>query len=365
MSISLPSSGKTSGPWADIDLSALCDNYRMIDAATPGAQTAAVVKCNAYGLGMGPVARAICEQTECETFFVAYPEEGVLLRQTLNEIGADQTIYVFNGPMPETLNLFKEANLTPVINTITHAKDWVRAFPGAPCALHIDTGINRLGAPICDVDDFLGMNGLNIELLMSHLACGATPANSKNEEQRLLFDQLCEKFANATKSFSSSAGAMMSAPYHYDMIRLGISLYGGPPFESEEPRIKPVVSLKAPVIQIRELKAGESVGYNATFTAQKPTKVATVAIGYGDGLPVQASNSAAMTVNGERAPIIGRVSMDLTCIDVSNCNIDVQPGDIAEVFGHHVSLFETAKACNAPPYELLTGLGVRVDRRYF
>ena len=356
---------KTSGPYAQIDLSALCANYAMIDAATAGAQTAAVVKCNAYGIGMAPVARALCEHTDCRTFFVAYPEEGVALRQTLNELSIQEAvIYVFHGPLRGTLGLFGEARLTPVINSLQQARDWTSAYRGAPCALHIDTGMNRLGAPMSSVDDFLNLAGLNVGMVMSHLACGTEPDHPKNEEQRCLFDALSTKFPKALKSFSASAGALMAPGYHYDLIRLGIALYGGTPFDQEEPRLKPVVSLRAPVIQSRTVEAGETVGYSASYTARKSARIATIAIGYGDGLPVYASNTAMVAINGEKAPIVGRVSMDLTCIDVSNCANEVKTGDIAELFGHDVSLFETATACQMPPYELLTGLGGRVDRRY-
>jgi alanine racemase len=156
----------------------------------------------------------------------------------------------------------------------------------------------------------------------------------------------------------------MDASFHYDLTRPGVSLYGGSPFAVDEPQVKSVVSLKAPIVQVRRLNPGDSVGYNATFTATKPTTIATVSIGYGDGLPVGGSNRAFAIISGEQAPIAGRVSMDLICLDVSNLAAPAQTGDAAEFYGAGIRLFEAARAFGVNSYELLTGLGGRVDRRY-
>ena len=359
-----PTNRITSGPWAEIDLAALCENFAMLCAATPNAETAAVVKSSAYGLGLAPVAQALAERENCRTFFVAYPEEGAELREALAKIAPDATIYVFNGPLPESLGIFDETALTPVINSLEQVRDWTTHKAGAPCALHLDTGMNRLGAPLADLEKIAALPGLNVNLFMSHLACGSDPAHKKNVEQRQTFVETAKYFPTVQRSLSASAGAMMDASYHFDLTRPGIALYGGSPFDNDNARIKPVVTLKAPIVQLRTLEAGESVGYSATFVAKRPTKIAVAAIGYGDGVPVAGSGKIETAINGARAPIAGRVSMDLVCLDVTDLKDPPQIGEPVEFFGKSVSLFEAAQACGTIPYELLTGLGGRVDRRY-
>lgn len=350
------------GPWVDIDLSALCANYAMIRALAPHAETAAVVKCDAYGLGLEPVATALAEREKCRTFFVAYPEEGAALREILNN--GEARIYVFNGPTEQTVPLFDRANATPVINSLEQAKTWTKARPGAPAAVHIDTGMNRLGAPADEVAAIAALDGLNVELTLSHLACSSDPNSPMNDAQREKFIALTGVFPDARKCLAASGGAMIDARHHFDMVRPGIALYGGSPFDVDDARIKPVAHLRAPVIQIRNAAPGETVGYGATFAARTQTPLATVALGYGDGFPRAGSGRAAAFIAGGRARIAGRVSMDLISLDLSRLRSEVQPGDIATFFGEHVRLFETAAACGTIPYELLTGLGGRVDRRY-
>lgn len=356
------------GPWVDIDLNALCANYALLRDAAPKAETAAVVKCDAYGLGAETVARTLAEREGCGVFFVAYPQEGATLRAALKSIKPAPTIYVFNGPLPGTLPLFETAGLTPILNSLDQAQAWAERQPGAPAALHADTGMNRLGAAPEDLETVSLLNGLNITLIMSHLACASEPLDPKNERQRAMFETAAAAFPNARRSLAASGGALMGEAYHYDLIRPGIALYGASPFEEDEPRLKPVAALKAPIIQVRRAAAGESVGYGATQALEKPSLLATAALGYGDGFPRSGSggeNEGALAfVNGGRAPVIGRVSMDLIVLDVTNLPHNTGPGDVAEFFGPNLSIHETAAACKTISYELLTGLGGRVDRRY-
>ena len=205
---------------------------------------------------------------------------------------------------------------------------------------------------------------LKIELVMSHLACASNPSNKKNDEQRELFAAAASAFPDAKRSLSASGGAMMDQQFHFDLARPGIALYGGSPFDEDDARLTPVASLRAPIVQLREIDAGETVGYDATYAAASTRKLATVALGYGDGFPRAGSGKAEAEINGERAPIAGRVSMDLITLDITNLKTPIKTGDIATFFGGEVSLFEAAKSCNTIPYELLTGLGGRVDRRY-
>ncbi len=356
-------SDKTSGPWVDINLGAVAANYATLCAAAPDAEMAAVVKCNAYGLGLAAVATKLAG-LNCKTFFVAYPEEGADLRTVLQSLNADATIYVFNGPLPHTMPLFQSAKLKPVLNSLEQATQWTTHCDGAPVALHIDTGMNRLGAPLSEVDAIASLGGLNIDLVMSHLACASDPAHPKNEEQRILFANVAKDFPHARASLSASGGALMDARFHFDLIRPGIALYGGSPFDVDERRLKPVAALRAPVVQLRDIAPGETVGYNASFKATAPTRLATVALGYGDGMPTSGSGRVQAMIAGAHARVAGRISMDLISLDITNCKNPIKTGDIATFFGEEVSLFETAKSCNTNAYELLTGLGGRVDRRY-
>ena len=355
---------KTAGPWVDIDLGALCENYAMVRNAAPGAESAAVVKCDAYGLGLTPVAQALATREHCRIFFVAYPEEGAQLRKALATAAPDAEIYVFNGPLPDTIKIFEDAALTPVINSAEQAGKWAARKPGAPCVLHVDTGMNRLGAPHDDLAALSAMADLNVDIVMSHLACGSAPDHAKNAEQRDAFEKAAALFPNAKRSLAASAGALMDASYHFDLARVGIALYGGSPFYDDDARINPVVTLNAPIVQLRALAAGETVGYGATFTASRPTQIATVALGYGDGFPTAGSGRASAIIAGERAKIAGRVSMDLIGLDVTDFKHPPKIGETAEFFGKSGSLHEAARACRTIPYELLTGLGGRVDRRY-
>jgi len=362
MSADLRPSSSGAGPWIDIDLGALRANYRLIRHLANSAEVGAVVKCDAYGFGLAKVARALGDEENCRTFFVAYPREGAALRDTLRS--DDVKIYVFHGPTAACLSLFENARLTPVLNSIEQARLWAQARPGAPAAAHIDTGMNRLGAPMSEAGAIASINDLSIELVMSHLACASDPLNAMNDLQRERFIEAADKFPGARACLSASGGAMMDQRFHFDLVRPGIALYGGTPFDVDDARLKPVARLMAPIIQTRALQAGETVGYGATFTAPAPLRLATVALGYGDGFPRAGSGRAHASIRGERAPMAGRVSMDLITLDVTEIKTAVQPGDIATFFGDTVSLFEAAAACDTIGYELLTGLGGRVVRRY-
>ncbi len=356
-------SDKTSGPWVDISLDALAANYATLRAAAPDAEMAAVVKCNAYGLGLAAIATKLAEQN-CKTFFVAYPEEGAALREVLKPLNADAAIYVFNGPLPQTMALFQSAKMAPVLNSLEQATTWAAETDGAPAALHIDTGMNRLGAPLSEIDAIAALSGLNINLVMSHLACASDPAHPKNDEQCKLFGAVAKDFPQARASLSASGGALMDARFHFDLVRPGVALYGGSPFDIDEARLEPVAVLRAPVVQLREIAPGETVGYNASFKATAPTRLATVALGYGDGMPASGSGRAQAVIAGGRARIAGRISMDLISLDITDHKNPINTGDIATFFGEGIRLFEAAKSCNTSAYELLTGLGGRVDRRY-
>ena len=351
-------------PELTINLSAVIANYEMIASAAPRAKIAAVVKCDGYGLGAEKIADALLARTRCDTFFVAYAHEGAALRRLCSARARKANIFVFNGAEETDLDAFGAFELTPVLNSAKQASIWASAYPGVRAALHFDTGMNRSGAALSELAAIKSISGLHVSLLMSHLACSSDPSHPMNKRQRKSFADLCAHYPSAEKSLGASAGALMSDDYHFDLIRLGVALYGASPFDKDEPRIKPVATLKAPIIQLRNAAPGQSVGYGQTVEFERETTIATVAYGYGDGLHRAASNSAHGAIRGMRAPIIGRVSMDLTTLDVTDCQPIPQIGDMIEFFGPEMPIHENAAACGSVSYELLTSIGARARRRY-
>lgn len=358
-------------PRLDINLAALCANYRRLAAAAPKATAAAVVKCDAYGLGAEAVGRALHLKEKCRTFFVAYSEEGAALRTAL---GPDVEIFVFNGPFPEFLPTYRDFALTPVLNSLDQAALWAAEMRDAPAALHIDTGMHRLGVPPAVLGAIKSMKGLNLSLVMSHLACASDSGHSMNERQRTAFTQLAEQFPKMRTSLASSGGALIGESFAFDMVRLGVGLYGVSPLDDGVTGFAPVATLTAPVVQIHSMRAGETVGYGASFTATRDSALATVALGYGDGYPRAGSNQGLAFLAGAQCPIVGRVSMDLIVLDVTAAPARPKIGDQAEFFGANYSIDAAAEACGTIGYELLTGigglarprkgLGGRVERRY-
>lgn len=363
---------RAANPRLDVDLAAIAANFRRLASATPSAEAAAVVKCDAYGLGAGPVARSLMSEVNCQTFFVAYSEEGAMLRAA---IGPGPNIFVFNGPFEGTLDAYREHRLTPVLNSLEQTRLWASAAPWSPAAIHVDTGMNRLGLPPGDFAAARAVDGLAISVVMSHLACASDPTDALNERQRRDFEEAASVFPAARRSLSSSGGALFGTRYGYDIVRLGSALYGVNPHDAPVTGLRAVATLTAPVIQVREIASGETVGYGATFIAKRRTRLATVSLGYGDGIPRSASNSAQAYLGGAFCPVAGRVSMDLIVLDVTDAQQAPAIGDRAEFFGPNLSIDRQAALCGTIGYELLTGagglsrpqsggLGVRVERRY-
>lgn len=351
-------------PAVDIDLDALCGNFRLLADAAPSAEPSAVVKCDGYGLGAVPVARALALRENCRTFFVAYPEEGARLRAGLADIAPQSVIYVFNGPRAETLQLFMQHRLTPALNSLEQAALWADAFPGAGACLHIDTGMHRLGAPYTELQAVAALKGLALDLVMSHLACSSDPDHAKNPQQLEAFEKACAQFPGVRRSLAASSGALLPAAYHYDVTRLGVGLYGGNPLDAPPSRVGPVATLTAPVVQLRDAAAGETVGYAATHAIDSPRRLAVVQLGYGDGFPRIGGGRAAAWLGGALCPVVGRISMDYMVLDVTDAPQPPVVGARAEFFGRNRLIDDAAAACLTLPYELLTGLGARVHRRY-
>ena len=355
-----------------IDLQALVHNWRHIAALHPAAETAAVVKADAYGLGVREVAPALW-RAGCRDFFVALPQEGELLRALLPRA----RIFVLAGLPRGEGTFFQEHALLPVLNSVPEVEEWA-AFCAArevrlPAALHVDTGMNRLGLrpeearELARRAELLGK--FRPELIMSHLACADTPGHEMNARQRALFDEIRALFADVPASLANSAAALAWPEWEYDLLRPGIALYGGNPFSDRPNPMQPVVSLYATVLQVREVKKGETVGYGATWRARANARIAILGVGYADGICRCLSGGpegpAHVYIAGQFAPYVGRISMDLLAVDVTHIpEQDLERGMRAEVLGSHVGVDEMARWANTIPYEILTSLGPRYTRLY-
>ena len=346
-------------PRATIHLSNIVSNWQALDGLHPGATTAAVVKADAYGLGAVPVARALL-RSGCSTFFVAYLEEALAVRKAL---GLGPRIFVLNGPTRKEMSAYIAAGITAVLSSPDHLKAWANA-PKGTSALHFDTGMNRLGLKAAALATTLtDLQRLQPVLVMSHLACADETGNAMNTAQLKAFDDIASAFPDTPASLANSAGCYLGKGFGYDLIRPGIGLYGGslPP---KGLRIKQALTLDAAILSVFDGKAGETVGYGATQTLQQDTQLATVGIGYADGLPRTGGNNLVAYLDDVPCPVVGRISMDLTTIDVSKAQDKAKTGARVEFIGEHAKLEDQAARAGTLGYEILTGLNNRVERVY-
>ena len=335
-----------------IDLNALAANFHTLEAVG-GAPVHPVVKADSYGLGAAACAGRLMAEG-ARTFFVARTSEGERLRAAL---GAEPAIYVLDGCLTGRAARLRAAGLRPVLNTAAQAAEWQEAG-GGPCGLQIDTGMNRLGfRPEDAPEPFEGL-----ELVLSHLACADDPTEPMNARQRDAFAAAATRYPGTVRSFANSGGVFLGAGYGFDATRPGICLYGGGPEGRPDARIRPVATLEAEVLQVREVPAGESVGYSRGFVTGKTSRIATCATGYADGLLRTYSPNGLAHVAGTLRPIVGRVSMDVCAVDITGLEIAV--GDRVELYGANRMLDEAATAAGTIAYELLTSITARVPRVY-
>lgn len=337
-----------------IDLDAIAANWRALDRLSgAGVQTAAVVKADAYGLGVAKVGRALA-QAGARRFFVAYAEEGATLRQVLGE---GPQIAVLGGHAAGDTEMIHDLDLTPMLNSLEQITRHLEALPGHPFGVQLDTGMNRLGVETLEwqaVAPILIEAGP--ELLMSHLACADDPDHPLNAAQLDTFHAMTDG-TGLPRSLAATGGILLGPRFHFDLTRPGIGLYGGQPFAEA----RPVVRLSLPVIQTREVATGEIVGYGCTWTADRPALIATVAGGYADGLPRSLSNRATLWDGDTPCPLIGRVSMDLITVDISHLTEIPRSLDI---LGPDQGVDALADVAGTIGYEILTALGPRYQRRY-
>lgn len=335
-----------------IDLEAIAANWRALDAQT-SVQTAAVVKADAYGLGLAQVAPRLAE-AGARQFFVAVAEEGATLR---NILGPGPAISVFSGHMAGDMSLIRDAHLTPMLNSVDQMLRHVEALPGHPFGIQLDSGMNRLGMEDAEwraVRDVAMAQ--NLTLIMSHLACADDPTHEMNVQQLQAFRTLTEGL-DVPKSLSATGGVLLGPDYHFDLTRPGIGLYGGLPYVEA----RPVARIDLPVIQVRDVSIGETVGYGNTWVAERPSRIATISGGYADGI-LRAAGPHAQLYSGSMAvPVVGRISMDLIGVDVTALPKDPEA---LELIGPHQSIDTIADFAGTIGYEILTSLGARYDRVY-
>ncbi|MGO9543877.1 MAG: alanine racemase [Rhodomicrobium sp.] len=357
---------------AIIRLGAIRRNYRKLCALARPAETAGVVKANAYGLGVEAVYPAL-EQEGCRTFFVATLAEAQSLRAL-----SKTAIYVLDGLLPGTAPLFEEIGARPVLSSLDEVSEWSAYCKarGAPlrAAIHVDTGMTRLGVPgehvrlIAQTPEFLSR--IDLRLVMSHLACADNPSHAKNEAQRARFTELSSLFAGVPRSLANSGGIVLGAPFHFELTRPGIALYGGRPSAEGGNPMEPVLWLFGRIAEVRLARSGETVGYDAAQTLTRRTKIATATAGYADGYfrGVSASDTregAPGFIGQHRLPLLGRVSMDLITFDATDVpDEQVQRGGFVELLGERVTVDDFAAFAGTISYEVLTSLGRRYHRIY-
>lgn len=355
-----------------IDLGAIVKNWQALDAISDKALTGAVIKGDAYGTGLLPAGMALFN-AGARFFFVATPDEAITLRRELDHAH----IFVLNGLFPGAAELYEKKRIMPVLSSMPMLEEWLahcmKKNEALPAALHFDTGMNRLGFRLGEADlvrNQIEQFGYMPQMIMSHLACADQPNHEKNRTQLALFQSILAQFPGIPASLSNSAGMMIGRENHFQMVRPGIALFGGRAVIGRKNPMTPVIKLEVPVLQVREGRTGETVGYGASFTLDRDSRIAILALGYADGFLRSLSSTntrqgGRVVFNNRILPVIGRVSMDLIAVDVTDLDEGMlQPGDMMEVFGKTINIDSQAELGNTIGYEILTSLKGRYKRSY-
>ena len=355
-----------------IDLAALAANYRDLAARARPAECAAVVKADAYGIGVEPATAALA-QAGCRTFFVALLDEALKVRT----VAADAAVYVLNGLNTGTADAFREIDARPVLGSMPEIDEWDAAARAAkeplPAAIHIDTGMSRHGLSADEANALAGrLKSLAFKpaLVMSHLARADEADQPMTARQISDFKTLAAKFPGLPASLANSAGLLAHPDARFDLVRPGISLYGGRALIEGDNPMKAVVRLDVKVVQVRSGKAGDTVGYGGEFKLLRDSRLAVISAGYADGIP-RASGSTnekkgiEAVIAGKRCPVLGRISMDLMVIDVTDLPAGaIKRGDLGTLLGDGISVDDLAAPSGTVGYEILTRLGSRYRRTY-
>src|SRR5437764_3309437 len=356
-----------------VDLDAIVANWRRLEKTGVPAECAGVVKANAYGCGAEQVARAL-SNAGCKTFFVATLDEARVVRAVVPPTAA---IYVLDGFFQNSGEAYAQINCRPVIGDLYELAEWDvfcrRTGWNGGAAIHIDTGMNRLGLTLAEAPGIIpritaGDHG--ITLVMSHLVSAEQLNSPINARQLTAFREIASVFSGVPASLSNSSGIFLGAQFQFDMVRPGAALYGVNPTPEADNPMQPVVELKARIVQFRNIERGETVGYGGTWTARRPTRLAIVSAGYADGYFRAASASdgtrgAEVIVAGKRCPVAGRISMDLTAVDVTDLPPNAaRRGHMVTLLGEGITVDELAHHFGTIGYEVLTSLGSRYARVY-
>ena len=342
-------------PELHINLANLRSNVRFYrETIKSNVEISAVVKSNAYGLGITKLVPAL-EKYGIKIFFTATIAEAIKVRKC----SPHSEIFTLNGFDFQNSDLYQEFDITPVVNNLLEAKKFTEIFDQShKTALQINTGMNRLGLDKKTLfEHFDLINSLPLTLILSHLACADDVSNKENKVQRDLFLRLCKNLPDTRKSISASHGTLLGSEYHFDMVRPGIGLYGG----LETNGLKQVIQIKVPVLQDFVIDKDMQVGYNFTYRAKKTMRVATLAMGYADGLPRTLSNKGRLFSGNKSCPIIGRISMDLVTVDISSLP---DTPDHLTIFSPEYHVDNFAKDCQTISHEVLVSLGERIKRIY-
>lgn len=350
-----------------IDLKAIESNYRLLKQKGGKIECGAVIKANAYGLGVAKVAKAL-QKAGAKSFFVANLDEAIELRTILPKA----KIHVFHGVQKDQEREFLRHNLTPVLITIEQVESWNKKASSQnkrlPALLHVDTGMNRLGLTLNEADYLLKnpniLENIDIVYLMSHLACADESDHPLNKMQLESINKYKQLFNISKATLSNSFGVFLGKNYHQELLRPGCALYGinPTPYKKSNP-MQPVVTLTSKVLQVREVGQLQTVGYGATKKLKKGSTIATIPVGYADGFLRSATNNGTCYIKNHKVPIIGRVSMDLITLDVSDI-ANIQTGMEVELIGENILIDEVASNAGTIGYEILTGLGRRYKRIY-
>ena len=354
----------------EIDLKSICHNFKKIKKkVSKNCIVAATVKANAYGLGVEQVSKSLIKH-KCRNFFVATLMEGIELRSYNKSIN----IYILNGLDSGKCSIYKKYKLTPVLNSIKQIREYEiyqsKIKKSMNAIIHFDTGMSRLGLDEDETKKLINnkkniLKKTNIRYIMSHLACGDEPKNKKNNEQLKIFREISKSFKNIKMTLANSAGVLLGKNFHFDMVRPGISIYGGNAQKNEKNSYRNVIKLTAKLIQIRQIKKGSTVGYGATYKAKQKMIIGTISLGYADGLNRLFSNNMKCYYKKKEINLIGRVSMDLVTLDLSRFQKkDIQINNRIEIINDQNNINQICVNIGTIPYEVLTNLGHRYSRKY-
>lgn len=363
---------RTASSWLSVNLKAIANNYNLFrEKVGNKCRVSGVVKANAYGLGIEKI-WATLENQNCPSYFVATLDEAIQLRGMTRK-----PIAMLNGLYKGAEDYYVHENITPVLNSLDNVHQWAKVASGRgiqlPAIIHFDTGMNRLGLDSIEtpklLDDLTVLSPLNLMAIMTHFA--VADEREKNDDihettlrQARKFKTIAKYFPDTPKSMCNSAGVFCDTAYHMDNVRPGMALYGLNPIPHTDNPMQNVVSLNARILQIRQALKGESAGYGETYRFKKDSVIATVGLGYADGILRSLGNNGTMFYQGHPCPIIGRISMDAVTVDISGLEEKPDVGDALEVMGKHQTADDLAKDANTIGYEILTSLGSRYHRAY-